>query len=306
MNLRDFSAYLRERFPPVNMALFAILFLTVYAVARATQPAASATDFGGREVLGIVATISFFFRLRVFDEIKDYASDVEHFPHRVLQSGRVTLGQLQRVAWVGLALEAVWSIWMGWPTLLAWALVVGYSLLMRYEFFVPGWLRPRLVLYAFTHLLIMPLIIGWVWSAYAAEPLLSRPLLLLALLSLLGGLSFEVARKIKPAEAEREGVDSYSRSLGYAGAIVAVLLVLLAGVAVQTYLLRLLHTRYWPFWLMGGLYAVTLLVYLRSLTHPATKILKLAELLVSLFMLTSYVVVCGPWCRSGGMPLPVN
>ncbi|RAK62926.1 hypothetical protein DLM85_22260 [Hymenobacter edaphi] len=285
-------AYLQERFPPVNMALFAILFLTVYAVARATQPAAAAlAGFGAREALGIVAVISFFFRLRVFDEIKDYAADAVNFPERVLQSGRVTLGQLRRLAGAGLLLEAAWSLWLGPGTVLAWLLAVGYSLLMRYEFFAPQWLRARLVLYALTHLLIMPLIIGWVWAAYAARPLLTLPLLLLGLLSLLGGLAFEIARKIKPAPAERPGVDSYSRTLGYAGAMAAVLLVLLAGTVVQGYLLRLLHARSWPFGLMAALFAATAAAYGLSWRRPAARPLKVAELLVSLFMLTSYVAI---------------
>lgn len=292
MTIRALGAYLRERFPPVNMALFAILFLTVYAVARATQPAATAlADFGPREVLGIVAVISFFFRLRVFDEIKDYAADAVNFPERVLQSGRVTLEQLQGLAWAGLALEIGWSGWLGWPVLLAWGLALGYSLVMRYEFFAPSWLRARLVLYALTHLLIMPLLIGWVWSAYAARPLLTPPLLLLGLLSLLGGLAFEIARKIKPAPDERPGVDSYSRTLGYGGAIAAVLLVLLAGSAVQAVLLRLLAARAWPFALMAGLLAATAAAYALSWRRPAAGPLKVAELLVSLFMLTSYVAI---------------
>ncbi|RTQ47876.1 hypothetical protein EJV47_18325 [Hymenobacter gummosus] len=291
MNLRALWAYLQERFPPVNMALFAILFLTVYAVARATQPSAAAASFGPNEAVGILAVISFFFRLRVFDEIKDYAADAVNFPQRVLQSGRVTLGQLQRLAWAGLLLELGWSGWQGGATLLAWGLALGYSLVMRYEFFAPQWLRARLVLYALTHLLIMPLIIGWVWSAYAARPLLTLPLLLLGLLSLLGGLAFEIARKIKPAAEERPGVDSYSRTLGYGGAIVAVLLVLLAGTAVQGYLLRLLAARPWPFGLMAALFAATLLAYALSWRRPQAKTLKVAELLVSLFMLTSYVAI---------------
>jgi hypothetical protein len=291
MNSRALWAYLQERFPPVNMALFAILFATVYAVARATQPGPAAAVFGLGEVVGSGAVISFFFRLRVFDEIKDYAADAVNFPQRVLQSGRVTLGQLQHLAWYGLGLELTWSTWQGWPTLLAWTLAVGYSLVMRYEFFAPQWLRARLVLYALTHLLIMPLIIGWIWTAYAASPLFTRPLLLLVLLSLLGGLAFEIARKIKPAADERPGVDSYSRSLGYGGAIGAVLLVLLAGTVVQGYLLQLLQARLWPFGLMAALFAATLMVYALSWRRPQARTLKVAELLVSLFMLTSYVAI---------------
>ncbi len=62
--------------------------------------------------LGALATVSFFFRLRVFDEEKDYALDAVNHPQRVLQTGRVTLPPLRALAWVGAALELVWS---GWP-----------------------------------------------------------------------------------------------------------------------------------------------------------------------------------------------
>jgi len=57
-----FGAYLQERFPPVNMMLFAILFGAVNSVAIAGET----PDWS--ELWGIAAVISFFFRLRVMDE----------------------------------------------------------------------------------------------------------------------------------------------------------------------------------------------------------------------------------------------
>jgi hypothetical protein len=33
MNLKNLSAYFAERFPPINIALFAILFVAIYSVA---------------------------------------------------------------------------------------------------------------------------------------------------------------------------------------------------------------------------------------------------------------------------------
>ncbi len=81
-------AYLQERFPPVNMMLFAILHLAVYSATEVER------SFGPVFWLGILATISFFFRLRVMDEIKDYDLDAVNHPQRVLQSGGVTLGFL--------------------------------------------------------------------------------------------------------------------------------------------------------------------------------------------------------------------
>ncbi len=292
MKARHFWAYLKERFPVVNMALFAILFLTVQSVAAFYAPTnPHSSPLGWWEVLGALAVISFFFRLRVFDEIKDYALDAHNHPHRVLQSGRVTLKGLKRVSLAGGVLEVLWSAHMGLPALTLWLAAVGFSLLMRYEFFVSNYLKQRLLLYAFTHMLIMPLVIWWIWSAYAYWYVLNGPLAVLALLSLLGGFSFEIARKIHAPGEERERVDSYSKSLGYAPAIFTVLALLLAGVVEQGYLLYLLGAGRWPYLVVGGLYGLTGIVYGLALARPREKNLKLAELLVSLFMLVSYVSI---------------
>ncbi|UOG74863.1 UbiA family prenyltransferase [Hymenobacter tibetensis] len=288
MNLRHFAAYLGQRFPPVNMGLFAILFLTVWSVAGT---AGAKVGFSWREAGGILATISFFFRLRVFDEIKDYAADAINHPHRVLQSGRVTLKQLQVLAWLGAGGELAWSWYMGPVAVAGWLLALGYSLLMRYEFWVSEYLKKRLVLYALTHMLIMPLLITWLWVAYRPELVLPARFFMLAALSLLGGFAFEIARKIRAPEAERAGVDSYSRAMGYRGAIGAVLLVLAGGIAVQSTLLVQLQAGVWPFGLLAGLFVLTLFVYLWAAAAPQEKLLRTAELLVSLFMLTSYVAI---------------
>ncbi|MCY7360004.1 MAG: hypothetical protein LH609_21640, partial [Rudanella sp.] len=168
-----------------------------------------------------------------------------------------------------------------------------YSLLMRYEFFVSHFLKQRLLLYAITHMLIMPLVIGWIWSAYAPADGPTRPLLLLAGLSLLGGFAFEIARKIHAPESERQRIDSYSKSMGYAPAILTVLLISGAGMAVQSYLLMALKSGWMPFFLIGLLFTATLIVYVVALTRPREKTLKMAELLVSLAMLVSYLSVIG-------------
>lgn len=288
MFLRHFAAYLAQRFPPVNMGLFAILFLTVWSVAGTSGASAA---FGWREAGGMLATISFFFRLRVFDEIKDYAADAVNHPHRVLQSGRVTLSQLQQLAWLGAFGELVWSLRMGPAAVGGWLLALGYSLLMRYEFWVSDYLKKRLVLYALTHMLIMPLLIGWLWVSYRPSWPLPPRFFMLAALSLLGGFAFEIARKVRAPEAERPGIDSYSRAMGYRGAIVAVLLVLASGIAVQSVLLLQLRAGAWPFGLLAVLFTLTLLVYLRAAIRPKEKLLRSAELLVSLFMLTSYIAL---------------
>jgi 4-hydroxybenzoate polyprenyltransferase len=294
MSLRNLGAYLGERFPVVNMALFAILFGTVFTVAGRAGAGAGGLlpAVGLGEIEGMAATISFFFRLRVFDEIKDFASDAVLHPQRVLQSGRVKLESLRALAWAGAGLEIAWSIHRGGPAVLGWGVLLAYSLLMRYEFGAPAWLRARLLLYALTHMLIMPLVIGWLWLAYAPAGLFGPGGgLLLALLSLLGGFAFELARKIRTPAAERPGVDSYSRNLGYGGAVGAVLLVLLASAGVQALLLGRLGAGRGAFGLLAGLLVLAVATYSAALLRPREQLVRAAEKLVSLALLTSYVAV---------------
>jgi len=289
MNIRNITAYLKERFPPVNMLLFAILFLTVYSVASYFSMYRGKATAG--ILVGIIAVISFFFRLRVFDEIKDFKMDVINHPHRLLQSGRVTLRQLMIVSAVLTVSEIVWSFWNGSTTMVCWLIAVAYSLLMRYEFFVGAFLKRRLLLYAFTHMLIMPLIILWIWSAFYIDSMHHPVLYLLAALSLLGGFSFEIARKIHAPDAERSTVDTYSKSLGFIPSILCVLLFLFAGTWVQCYLLYTIQARLWAYVLIGLLYTATCGLYATSGKQPYEKRLRLAELFVSLFMLLSYVSI---------------
>ena len=286
MPLKNFVAYLQERFPPVNMLLFVILFFTVYSISSLSPTAA---PLRGVAWGGVVAVVSFFFRLRVFDEIKDYQLDALNHPQRVLQSGRVTLPQLMRVALVGTAIELVWSVTMGTAAAVAWVAAVGYSLLMRYEFFVGEWLQKRLLLYAASHMLIMPLVIAWIWLAF--NPTLSIHVGLLAALSLLAGFSFEIARKIHAPAAERVTVDSYSKAIGYQASIALVVLLLLAGAVVQGQLLLAVAARFWAFAVLGGSFLATLVAYGIVLTNPREPALRKAELGVSLFMLISYVTI---------------
>ena len=286
MPLKNFAAYLQERFPPVNMLLFVILFFTVYSISRLSPAAA---PLRGEAWGGVVAVVSFFFRLRVFDEIKDYQLDALNHPQRVLQSGRVALPQLMRVVLVGTAIELIWSVAMGTAAAVAWVAAVGYSLLMRYEFFVGEWLQKRLLLYAASHMLIMPLVIAWIWLAF--NPTLSIHVGLLAALSLLAGFSFEIARKIHAPAAERATVDSYSKAIGYRASIALVLLLLLAGAVVQGQLLLAVAARFWAFAVLGGSFLATLVAYGIVLNNPRELTLRKAELGVSLFMLISYVTI---------------
>lgn len=290
MILKDIFAYFKERFPIINMALFAILFFTVRAIASFFDTTDQEKEVWWL-VLGVFAVISFFFRLRVFDEIKDFDIDSKNYPHRVLQTGRINKKQLIVISVTGTLIEIAWSLVSGFPVIICWGVAVGYSLLMRYEFFVGKFLNKYLLLYAITHMLVMPLIILWVYSAFHPKLEIMIPFYILGGLSLFSGFSFEIARKLRSPKAEKPGVDSYSKSLGYIGAIILLLLVLLIGVVIQIYLLFQINSGSWAYFLIGAIFIFALLLYLKNLYKPSEKYLRKAEKIVSLFMLASYVSI---------------
>jgi len=289
MNLKNLLAYFNERFPLINMGLFAILFLTVSSVAHFFS--FSIQNYLSNIIWGIVAVISFFFRLRVFDEIKDYKIDMINHPNRVLQSGRVKLNQLMFVSFIMFIPEIAWTIFNGKTAILCWAVLLLYSLLMRYEFFVSKFLKTQLLLYAATHMLIMPLIILWVWAAFSPDNLFVKPYFLLASLSFLSGFCFEIARKTHAPNAEITTIDSYSQTIGFMNAIKLILLFLSLGVFVQFYLLNLINAVWWSFTLIALLFFSIAFIYFLSAKKFNEMFLRKAELLVSLFMLMSYLTI---------------
>jgi hypothetical protein len=59
----------------------------------------------------------------------------------------------------------------------------------------------------------------------------------------------------------------------------------------QFALLKSLNARLWPFFLIGALYVSIVILYTSAIIHPSRGKLKLSELMVSLFMLCSYVSI---------------
>ncbi len=275
------------------MGLFIVLFFTVRAVAlngTAYFETISYVNSLWWIVMGVIVVILFFFRLRVFDEIKDYDLDCKNHPHRVLQSGRVTLKQLQLISYALIPLEFIWSYLSGETAMICWIIAVAYSILMRYEFFVPTFLKSRLILYGVSHMMIMPLIILWVYAAHTGYEL-SNALWYLCGASLLAGFSFEIARKIHAPSDERDGVDSYSKSMGFKPAVITLLVILIAGLFVQFLLLEKVEAHWIVIAFIGIIYLSIAFQYLRNLVVPQEKGLRIGELLVSVFMIVSYLSV---------------
>ncbi|MEM8961336.1 MAG: UbiA family prenyltransferase [Acidobacteriota bacterium] len=220
------AAYLRERFPLIGHG---ILIVSYFSSNQFLAEVLTAPDrpvaYGLYSVLGAVALFCFFFHLRVFDEHKDYADDCRHHPHRVLQRGLVTLGDLRRLGIVAIVVGAVAALLAGWAAFVAWLIAFLFSLLMLREFFVGPWLKKRFLLYAISHMLLLPLLALMIFSFTTGQPPWQAPgwFWLYAFVGFFVSFNWEVSRKIRAPEQEIDGLDSYTKRFGVHGAAWVVL-----------------------------------------------------------------------------------
>lgn len=229
--VRGLAAWAAERFPLVHGIAALGLYLVVLVFTRALVHTGPIT-IGPADLPGFVAVWAFFLTLRVLDEHKDYEDDCRFHPQRVLQRGIVTLDQLKVAGAAAVGVQAVVSLWRDagpGSVTLWWIATMAWAALMAAEFFQREWLRRRLLVYAVSHMLIMPLAILWIAQLSVPDATLTPAIWPLAAFGFMAGAAFEIARKAKGPEEEQSGVDSYSQRLGVGGA--AALLAVLGVVA---------------------------------------------------------------------------
>ncbi len=289
-----FLAWMKERFPFANALLFFILYLTTAAVARAGLGGEVAVSL--QDVISMLVTWSFFLILRVFDEHKDYELDCRNHPQRVLQSGLITLAHLRIAAALAIAAQLLWSLWLDQgiaATTIAWAMMFAYTCLMGKEFFVGAWLERHLTWYAISHMLVMPLIVWWLANLAQPGTALTQELLVLMLLAFVSGFCFEITRKTKGPEEERDSIESYSRIFGTKGAAWVVIALVTAMVTIQLWLIHIIasHLPLWAALILATFYGLGLFFLQAFLRSPSAKARSKNEAAVALTMLAGYAVL---------------
>ena len=292
-------AWMNERFPFANALLFFILYLTSAAVARtALDHEIKISLF---DVINCLLTWGLFLVIRVFDEHKDYEEDVLNHPQRVLQSGLITLKHLKVLASISIAAQLLFSFHLDSYTLgsatISWLIMFTYLCLMGAEFFCGSWLEKRLTLYAFSHMLIMPLIVFWL--ANIATPsddirnVFTPSLYAMMLLAFVSGFCFEIARKTRGPEEERETVDSYSKIFGTKGSAYVVMGLITGMLFSQALLLFFLGIE--AMWAYGIALIATYILAIKQVASfvaaPSLKGREKNEAAIAINMLVGYLVI---------------
>ena len=224
-------AYQAERFPLQKTVPLLAVFSAASVNVSALLAGRSLPGWGAYGVAFVLA-LGLFFQMRVADEWKDLEDDRRFRPERPIPRGLVSLRLIVALGLVSSVLCVLVAATAGvlWLLALVWA----WLALMTVEFFAPLWLKARPVLYLLTHMAIMPLIdlmlTGVEWAGRGGP----APMLWTFLaLSFLNGCVLEIGRKTWAPEAERVGVETYSRLWGpgraawlFAALVVAAALVL--------------------------------------------------------------------------------
>ncbi len=218
-----FYIYQKERFPFLaHGVLISSFTFSAISYSRICRGASGFIPWGDF-IIGIFATVTLFFLVRVFDEFKDQEDDKKYRPYLPVPRGLISLQELKVVGWVvGLAQVAVIGIFQ-LNMLYLYVIVLAYLALMGVEFFVPTWLKQRQLIYVASHMVIIPLIdiyaSGLDWLLDGAQPHLG--LLWFFAVSYSNGLVIEFGRKIRTPEMEEKGVVSYTGMYGTRGGTAA-------------------------------------------------------------------------------------
>ncbi|MFL5814817.1 MAG: manganese transporter permease [Bdellovibrionia bacterium] len=222
---RKWLQFTKERFDPASHLVMILLFVIAHRLLFPghTTPLAVLAVFLG--------TVAFFFKLRLYDEIKDYELDLVINPTRPLARGLMTHSDLYKGIAFCIVLELALFGLQGPAALAAIAIAITYSLLMYKEFFIRDLIRPHLTTYAVSHTVVSALLSLALISAFIHRYpwQLSREAQLFALNSWCLFNIFEFGRKTFTSSEERDGVESYSKIFGRSGAVGLVVSMALAS-----------------------------------------------------------------------------
>lgn len=290
--MKRWSIFIRERFSPVNYTLLILSFLFGNGM-LALRSALNLIPSLSQIILTVIVAFLIFFHLRLFDERKDYETDIKLHPERPLARGVVKIQEVKFLAWVVILFELSLSWLIGWQAFLGIILVVGFSLLMLKEFFVGSWLRPQMELYAITHTFVSVFMSLFVFSAFTSHYIWQIPLpgLVFAFDAWLIFTIFEFARKTYAVEEEHTGVDSYSKRLGKFGAIFVVFMMALASLLIVFYMGKMINVNYSYFYILLLVLVLLVLAGLAYVLFPNTFFAKLYRQTVNVYMLLFYLAL---------------
>lgn len=301
---RRLNAYIAERFPlPNHISMVIIYFLANQFLAQVLGNPGEPLRAGWFTLLGMVFLFCIFFHLRVFDEHKDYSEDIVHYPDRILSRGIITLKHLKILGGIAIAVEILCAAVSGWSAVVAVGTAIFFSWILLHEFFVRDWLKAHFILYAFVHMLIMPLLTATIFSFTMQRPFWEAPWLFWAYAAadFFAFANWEISRKIRLPEDEIDGVSSYSKEFGMFTASYVVLALRILNTILAWIVGIYLHLGVFYYIGLIILFLITLYGLLRFRFHPTRKTAKNLEAYGGGYIILFYFVLAAELFRIYGV-----
>ena len=283
--------FTKERFEPASHLSMIVVFIMAHVlVARASAPLiASAMN----NIILLIGVIAFYFKLRLYDEVKDYELDVVINKTRPLPRGLLNHKDMYRGMAICIVIEIICFSLMGKESATSIIIAIFYSLLMYKEFFIAEKIRPYLTTYALVHTIVTTLlsfaIFSFLTKLTILEVIMTPAYLSFALASWLLFNIFEFGRKTFASSEERQSVDTYSSLFGRTGAAI-----LVASQAVITYYLATTLTGVnlsILFWGLGILLILLAVLSLHYIFADSAKTAKRFRLFSSLYIIAYYLIL---------------
>lgn len=289
METNKWVLFIKERFDPLSHSLMIIVFVIVHILFAKNLFQIETTPL--KTLFLISAVTLFYFKLRLYDEVKDYELDVEINPHRPLPRGLVVHKDMYHGMITCIVLEILFFSTQGPQATLSVIVAIVYSLLMYKEFFIRDIIRPHLTTYAISHTIVTSLLTIGIFSflnqqSFVAN-ILNLDLLFFALSNWMLFNIFEFGRKTYALSEERPSIDTYSSLFGKK---IAVLLVFSQALIAffLTVNIRIFHTSFIVYanaLLLFLLIAAGFLYVLSDNTIPAKRYRTMSSVYIIIFYL---------------------
>jgi hypothetical protein len=289
--LQAWKQFTQERFEPLSHFTMIVVFIVAHLLVAKNSLGAS-ISYGQHAIL-LIGVIAFYFKLRLYDEVKDYELDVVINPSRPLPRGLLNHNDMYFGMGVCIFIELVTFSSQSIQSAASIIVAILYSLLMYKEFFIKEKIRPYLTTYALVHTIVTTLLSFAIFSFVAHLGLLQiiqdPALLSFAMANWLLFNIFEFGRKTFASSEERENVDTYSSLFGRTG---AVLLVVSQAVMAHYLMLNLRQVNF-RILLWGALALLAALAFL-SLRYIFTDKVQAAKhyrLFSSVYIIAFYLIL---------------
>lgn len=225
MKTNKWIIFIRERFDPLSHSLMILVFVIVHILFARNL---FQIDISPLKILFLTSAVTlFYFKLRLYDEVKDYELDLKINPHRPLPRGLLTHKDMYKGMIICIILEVLFFSIQGPNAILSLTIAIIYSLLMYKEFYIKNIIRPHLTTYAISHTVVTSLLTIGIFSFLNQQTFVSNisnlDLLFFALVNWMLFNIFEFGRKTFALTEERPHIDTYSSLFGKKGAIFLVL-----------------------------------------------------------------------------------